>query len=206
MPYGETVTYGELAALAGTRTRSAPSARSAPHNRFAIVVPCHRVVAADGLGSYGSLGVAYKRRLLELEVPLSEDLRNELAAIAPERDCDRLAELSGLAHSAGSVHLLGRGEVAVHFDVAGNAVARRVFGLLRAFGVDAEIRTYRRRAFDRSTRYQVHVEGDERAAGADGGGILGPGSGRPSGRRAGSSRARAAARRTCAARSSAAAR
>ena len=34
-------------------------------------------------------------------MPLSEDLRNELAAIAPERDCYRLAELSGLAHSAG---------------------------------------------------------------------------------------------------------
>jgi cell division protein WhiA len=96
-------------------------------------------------------------------VPLSEDLRNELAAIAPERDCDRLAELSGLAHSAGRVHLLGRGEVAVHFDVAGNAVARRVFGLLRAFGVDAEIRTYRRRAFSGGHRYQVHVEGRPRA-------------------------------------------
>jgi hypothetical protein len=96
-------------------------------------------------------------------VPLSEDLRNELAAIAPERDCDRLAELSGLAHSAGRVHLLGRGRVSVHFDVATAAVARRVFGLLRAFGVAAEIRTYRRRAFDRGTRYQVHVAGDERA-------------------------------------------
>jgi cell division protein WhiA len=94
-------------------------------------------------------------------MPLSEDLRNELAAIAPERDCDRLAELSGLAHSAGRVHLLGRGRVSVHFDVATAAVARRVFGLLRAFGVAAEIRTYRRRAFDRATRYQVHVEGDE---------------------------------------------
>jgi DNA-binding protein WhiA len=96
-------------------------------------------------------------------VPLSEDLRNELAAIAPESDCDRLAELSGLAHSAGCVHLLGRGEVSVHFDVAGNAVARRVFGLLRAFGVDAEIRTYRRRAFSGGRRYQVHVEGKPKA-------------------------------------------
>jgi O6-methylguanine-DNA--protein-cysteine methyltransferase len=31
------------------------------------VVPCHRVVAAEGLGSYGSLGTGYKQRLLELE-------------------------------------------------------------------------------------------------------------------------------------------
>jgi hypothetical protein len=109
-------------------------------------------------------------------VPLSEDLRNELAAIAPENDCDRLAELSGLAHSAGRVHLLGRGEVSVHFDVAGNAVARRVFGLLRAFDVAAEIRTYRMRAFAGGSRYQVHVEGKPRAlqvlAEA---GVLGPG-------------------------------
>jgi cell division protein WhiA len=109
-------------------------------------------------------------------VPLSEDLRNELAAISPASDCDRLAELSGLAHSAASVHLLGRGEVAVHFDVASNAVARRVFGLLRAFGVEAEIRTYKQRAFRRATRYQVHVPGEERAlALLAEAGILGPG-------------------------------
>ena len=36
-------------------------------NRFGIVVPCHRVVASDGLGSYGSLGPDYKQRLLALE-------------------------------------------------------------------------------------------------------------------------------------------
>ena len=34
---------------------------------LALFVPCHRVVGAGGLGSYGSLGVDYKRRLLELE-------------------------------------------------------------------------------------------------------------------------------------------
>ena len=94
---------------------------------------------------------------------LSEDLRNELAAIAPRQECDRLAELSGLFHSAGSVHLRGRGEVSVHVDLASSAVARRAFSLLRAFGVASEIRTYRRRAFDRATRYQLHVGGDARA-------------------------------------------
>jgi DNA-binding protein WhiA len=96
-------------------------------------------------------------------VSLSEDLRNELAAIAPRSDCDRLAELSGLFHSAGSIHLKGRGEVSVHLDVANSAVARRAFSLLRAFGVASEIRTYRRRAFEGGTRYQLHVAGDERA-------------------------------------------
>ena len=90
---------------------------------------------------------------------LSEDLRNELAQVAPESDCDRLAELSGLFHVAGSVHLLGRGEVALHLDVAASAVARRAFALLRAFGVDSEIRTYQQHAFGRPTRYQLRVEG-----------------------------------------------
>jgi cell division protein WhiA len=96
-------------------------------------------------------------------VSLSEDLRNELAAIAPQNECDRLAELSGLLHSAGSVHLRGRGEVSVHLDVADSAVARRAFSLLRAFGVASEIRTYQRRAFEGGTRYQLHVAGDEHA-------------------------------------------
>jgi DNA-binding protein WhiA len=91
-------------------------------------------------------------------VSLSEEVRNELAAIAPERDCDRLAELSALFHFAGRLHLLGRGSVSVHLDVAGAAVARRAFTLLRSFGVRSEIRTYRRRAFGRETRYQLHIE------------------------------------------------
>ena len=67
VPYGETVTYGELAALAGHPNAQRAAGTFCAHNRFAIAVPCHRVVAADGLGSYGSLGVGYKRRLLELE-------------------------------------------------------------------------------------------------------------------------------------------
>jgi cell division protein WhiA len=96
-------------------------------------------------------------------VSLSEDLRNELAQIAPDSDCDRLAELSGLFHVAGSVHLRGRGEVALHLDLASSAVARRAFALLRAFDVDSEIRTYQQHAFRRPTRYQLHVEGSPHA-------------------------------------------
>jgi DNA-binding protein WhiA len=96
-------------------------------------------------------------------VPPSEDLRNELAAIAPDSDCDRLAELSGLFHVAGSAHLRGRGEVAVHLDLVSAAVARRAFTLLRAFDVDSEIRTYQQHAFGRATRYQLHVAGSARA-------------------------------------------
>jgi methylated-DNA-[protein]-cysteine S-methyltransferase len=67
IPYGETATYGEVAALAGRPNAQRALGSVCAQNRFALFVPCHRVVAADGLGSYGSLGPAYKRRLLELE-------------------------------------------------------------------------------------------------------------------------------------------
>ncbi len=92
---------------------------------------------------------------------LSDDLRNELAAIAPARECCRLAELSALFHSAGRFHLYGGGRVAAELDLPSSAVARRAFSLLRSFGVRTEIRTYRRHAFGQETRYQLHVDGRE---------------------------------------------
>jgi methylated-DNA-[protein]-cysteine S-methyltransferase len=67
VPYGETVTYGELAALAGHPNAQRAAGTFCARNRFGLVVPCHRVVAADGIGPYGSLGARYKRRLLVLE-------------------------------------------------------------------------------------------------------------------------------------------
>ncbi len=67
IPRGETITYGELAALAGHPNAQRAAGTFCARNRFPIVVPCHRVVAAGAVGSYGSLGVEYKRRLLELE-------------------------------------------------------------------------------------------------------------------------------------------
>jgi DNA-binding protein WhiA len=97
---------------------------------------------------------------------LSDELRSELALIAPKRGCCRLAEISALFHSAGSVHLRGRGQVDLHLDLSTSAAARRAFSLLRELGIHSEIRTYRRRAFDRATRYQLHVSGDERALAA----------------------------------------
>ena len=67
IPYGETATYGEVAALAGHPNAQRAVGSVCASNRFGLFVPCHRVVAAGGLGSYGSLGLGYKRRLLELE-------------------------------------------------------------------------------------------------------------------------------------------
>jgi hypothetical protein len=95
-------------------------------------------------------------------VSFSEDLRDELAQIAPRRRCCRLAELSALFHASGAWHLRGGG-VAVHLDLASPAGARRAFALLRDLEVRSEIRTYARRAFDQATRYQLHVDVDEHA-------------------------------------------
>jgi O-6-methylguanine DNA methyltransferase len=67
IPRGEVVTYGELAALAGRPVAARAAGTFCATNRFALVVPCHRVVAADGIGGYGPDGVPIKRRLLELE-------------------------------------------------------------------------------------------------------------------------------------------
>ena len=67
IPYGEVATYGEVAALAGHPNAQRAVGSVCAANRFSLFVPCHRVIAADGLGSYGSLGPGYKQRLLELE-------------------------------------------------------------------------------------------------------------------------------------------
>jgi O-6-methylguanine DNA methyltransferase len=67
VPRGEVVTYGELAALAGRPGAARAAGTFCARNRLSPFVPCHRVVAADGIGSFGSLGVDYKRRMLALE-------------------------------------------------------------------------------------------------------------------------------------------
>jgi methylated-DNA-[protein]-cysteine S-methyltransferase len=78
--YGETVTYGELARRAGLADGSTvPAARVAGQimgsNPCAIIVPCHRVVASDGLGGYsGGTGIEAKRWLLIFEGALPPTL------------------------------------------------------------------------------------------------------------------------------------
>ncbi len=67
VPWGEVVSYGELSALAGRQRAARAAGTFCAENRFSLFVPCHRVVAANGIGGYGSLGVEYKRRLLRLE-------------------------------------------------------------------------------------------------------------------------------------------
>jgi methylated-DNA-[protein]-cysteine S-methyltransferase len=67
VPWGETVTYGELADMVGAPRAARAVGNVMAHNPVQILLPCHRVVAAAGIGGYGSSGVAMKRALLALE-------------------------------------------------------------------------------------------------------------------------------------------
>jgi methylated-DNA-[protein]-cysteine S-methyltransferase len=64
-PFGTTVTYGELGRVADVDDPRDVGVLMA-RNPLPLVVPCHRVVASDGLGGFGG-GLELKRRLLELE-------------------------------------------------------------------------------------------------------------------------------------------
>ena len=68
IPYGQTRTYGELAAMASSRGQRAVGNCMAG-NRVPLIIPCHRVVRAGGdIGPYSAAGgTATKRRLLTLE-------------------------------------------------------------------------------------------------------------------------------------------
>ncbi len=64
IPYGETRTYGEVAEEAGTHARVVGNAMA--RNPTPLIVPCHRVVGADGIGGF-SPDVGIKQELLEME-------------------------------------------------------------------------------------------------------------------------------------------
>jgi methylated-DNA-[protein]-cysteine S-methyltransferase len=67
IPYGETISYGELARRIGIPSASRAVGVANGHNPIAVIVPCHRVIGADGsLTGYGG-GLERKRVLLELE-------------------------------------------------------------------------------------------------------------------------------------------
>ncbi|MEP7081826.1 MAG: methylated-DNA--[protein]-cysteine S-methyltransferase [Chloroflexota bacterium] len=67
IPYGTTTSYRELAARVDAPAASRAVGRANGSNRLALIIPCHRVVAANGgLGGYGG-GLTAKRYLLELE-------------------------------------------------------------------------------------------------------------------------------------------
>lgn len=69
IPFGETLTYGQLASATGSPRAARAVGRCMATNRIPLVIPCHRVVAADGgLGGFSAPGgIKLKRHLLDLE-------------------------------------------------------------------------------------------------------------------------------------------
>jgi len=66
VPWGQTLTYGEMAGEIGNSRAARAVGGACGRNQVLIVVPCHRVVAAHGLGGFGA-GLELKEHLLELE-------------------------------------------------------------------------------------------------------------------------------------------
>ena len=66
IPYGETLSYGEIAKMVDCRSAQAVG-QAVGRNPIALIIPCHRVIASNGqLGGY-AYGIKIKKRLLELE-------------------------------------------------------------------------------------------------------------------------------------------
>ena len=71
IPYGRTMSYGELAAKAGSPRAARAVGNCMAANNIPLLIPCHRVVCSDGrLGSFSAPGgTSMKRRLLAMESP-----------------------------------------------------------------------------------------------------------------------------------------
>ena len=67
IPYGQTRTYGQIAQMIGSPKACRAVGMANHNNPVAIVVPCHRVIGADGSLTGYSAGVSLKKKLLELE-------------------------------------------------------------------------------------------------------------------------------------------
>ncbi len=66
IPYGQTMRYGEIARAVGHPNAFRAVGTANARNDLPLVIPCHRVVARNGLGGYGG-GVRLKRELLKME-------------------------------------------------------------------------------------------------------------------------------------------
>lgn len=75
IPYGEVVTYGELAKKLSPDMSSQAVGGAAGHNPISIIVPCHRVVGFDGRLTGYAGGLENKVKLLELEGVKIRDLK-----------------------------------------------------------------------------------------------------------------------------------
>ncbi len=66
IPFGKTKTYGEIAKAIGNPKASRAVGTANACNNLPIIIPCHRVLASNGLGGYGG-GLPLKKKLLKIE-------------------------------------------------------------------------------------------------------------------------------------------
>ncbi|MCK4574155.1 MAG: MGMT family protein, partial [candidate division Zixibacteria bacterium] len=66
IPYGKTMTYGDVAAAVGNPRASRAVGTANARNNLPLIIPCHRVVALNGIGGYGG-SEELKRKLLQME-------------------------------------------------------------------------------------------------------------------------------------------
>jgi len=66
IPFGRTLSYSEVATLTGRPGAARAVGNACGKNRTLIIIPCHRVLAANGLGGFGA-GLDFKRQLLRHE-------------------------------------------------------------------------------------------------------------------------------------------
>ncbi|MHC1595037.1 MAG: methylated-DNA--[protein]-cysteine S-methyltransferase [Methanotrichaceae archaeon] len=72
IPWGETMTYGQVAERLGRHGAARAVGRALAANPFPLIIPCHRVVAVNGIGGYGP-GTNLKKMLLDLEANRVDD-------------------------------------------------------------------------------------------------------------------------------------
>lgn len=79
IPYGESRTYGQIAGQMGRPKAARPVGAACAKNPILLLIPCHRVLGADGGLTGFAAGLAWKQRLLELErtAPLSQPAQGE---------------------------------------------------------------------------------------------------------------------------------
>ena len=66
IPYGETASYGDIAKRIDNPNAYRAVGSACNANPIPLIIPCHRVVASNGIGGYGG-GLALKKKLMELE-------------------------------------------------------------------------------------------------------------------------------------------
>ena len=67
IPYGRVMSYGDLAIKVGHPGAARAVGTACAKNNIPFIIPCHRVVASNGIGGFGELGVDLKIKLLEME-------------------------------------------------------------------------------------------------------------------------------------------